>query len=556
MKDHDTVLAARLEQLVPVPNRAADWADAVERAQPRFARPVVLALAGVLLLLATAAGVTAALGGFDPWLSGKPGKPAPHAEQKRFEAANGRSWAAFPKDTKLRELIRTTVAGKTYALFGFRSGNSLCLKLKAVSLGHSTQVGCAAATTVAHVTAPIVVVNADGAFYDRYNHESAEASYGIAADGVSRVTIDATDGQHRATVDSNSYLWVEDEPNTGNHVLAIRAVGGDGREQTVRTADPAGSFGLFSGAGRSGRPPGPTRVQRTIRNPTIGWYARGEKRGFPLNGGSVRAVKPDPLGNFAIGLSGRYCLVTYVGSDSPFGTSCSNGADFFARGPMNVTLDGTGSSRFDFIAGAAADGVAQVKVFLQDGEVVNVPLRDNLFGALVPEPQLPARIVAYDARGRVVGIDVFPAAGLAAGAPASARRDLRVVARVRASDGVTATLRVGRRVRQIRCWRVDFSTGQRRGGCVPLGTGPYADVDLVQAAGADVFVMGNVRAPVEKVELRFADGRRILVTPVNGQFVVPVPARELRPERQLAFAFGERNDGTVVQRAGFLFKKP
>jgi hypothetical protein len=557
VNDRDAALAVRLEQLVPVPNRQRDWADVVERARPRLRRrPLVLALAAALLMLATAAGVTAALGGFDAWLNGEPGKPAPRAEQARFEAANVRSWAAFPKDTKLRELIRTTVAGKTYVLFGFRSGNSLCLKLKGVSLGHSTEIGCAAATTVAHVTAPIVVVNANGAFYDRHNHESAEVSYGIAADGVSGVTIDAPDGQHRVIVRSNAYLWVEDEPNTGNHVLAIRAVGGDGREKTVHVADPAAMFGPLPGGGRAGPPPGPTRVERTIRRPTIGWYARGEKRGFPGGGGGVRAVKPDPLAAFAVGLSGRYCLVTYEGSDSPFGRSCSRGAaEFFARGPMNVTLEGSGSSRFELLAGAAADGVDRIKAFLEDGEVLNVPLRDNLFGTLVPAPQLPARIVAYDARRRVVGIQVFPPLRLVL-VPERALRHLRAVARVRARNAVTAVLRVGHSVRGIRCWRVDFSTGQRRGGCVPLDTGPYVEVGLVQPAGDNVFVIGDVRVPIEKVELRFADGRRIFVTPVAEQFVVPIPGRELRPGRQLAFAFGERKDGTVVQRSGFLFKYP
>lgn len=557
MNDRDAVLAARLEQVVPPPTRAPDWSDVVERARPRLRRPLVLAFAAALLLLATAAGVTAALGGFDTWLAGEPGKPAPRAEQKRFEAANGRTWAAFPTNTKLRELIGTTVAGKTYVLFGFRSGNSLCLKLKAVSLGHSTEVGCAAATTVAHVTAPIVVVEADGGFMDRYNHESAEVSYGIAADRVSRVTIEATDGLHRATVDSNAYLWVEDQPNTGNHVLAIRALGGNGRAKTVRVADPAESSGPFSGTAGSAAPPGPTRVERRIRRPRIGWYERGEKRGFPLEGGGVRAVKPDPLGNFAVGLTGRYCLVTYVGSESPFGTSCSNSAaEFFALGPMNVTLEGTGFSRFDFIAGAAADGVAHVKAFLQDGEVVNVPLRGNLFGALVPEPQLPARIVAYDARGRVVGIQVIPPSALLLRAPAAALRNLRAVARVHGSDGVTAVLRVGRRVRHLRCWRVDFSSGQRRGGCVSVDTGPYTEVELVQAARGDLFVIGHVRAPVEQVELRFADGRRVSVPSIAGQFVAWIPDNEVRPERQLAFAFGLRKDGTVAQRSGFLFKKP
>ena len=59
-------------------------------------------------------------------------KPAPSAEQKKLASFG------FPQDTKLRELIRTTVDGKVYVLFGFRSGESLCLRLKAVSLGDKT----------------------------------------------------------------------------------------------------------------------------------------------------------------------------------------------------------------------------------------------------------------------------------------------------------------------------------------------------------------------------------------------------------------------------------
>ena len=65
-----------------------------------------------------AAGVTAALGGFNAWLSGLPGKPAPQREQERFDAANERSLAAFPKGTQLRELIRTKVDGKLYVFVG------------------------------------------------------------------------------------------------------------------------------------------------------------------------------------------------------------------------------------------------------------------------------------------------------------------------------------------------------------------------------------------------------------------------------------------------------
>src|SRR5947208_8467736 len=189
MSDIDLPLRHALDTLVPEPRREPDWLDVLQRAaQPRiWRRPFVLALAAALLVLGTAAGVTAALGGFDAWLSGKPGKPAPAVEQKRFEAANGRTWASFPQGTELRELIRTTTGGKTYVLFGFRSGKTLCLRLKAVSLGHSTEPACMPVSTIARASSPIVLVTSDSGFQDRHAQGSAEFSFRIAADGVPQV---------------------------------------------------------------------------------------------------------------------------------------------------------------------------------------------------------------------------------------------------------------------------------------------------------------------------------------------------------------------------------
>src|SRR5207247_5570013 len=104
-----------------------DWGDVVARARKARTRGLAVVLAATLTLFGSVAAVTAALGGFDRWLSGEPGKPASSAEQQKFEAANSRSWAAFPKDTKLRELIRRDVGGKTSVLFGFRTGAPPCL---------------------------------------------------------------------------------------------------------------------------------------------------------------------------------------------------------------------------------------------------------------------------------------------------------------------------------------------------------------------------------------------------------------------------------------------
>src|SRR6266571_4535710 len=215
MSDIDLPLRHALDMLVPEPRREPDWLDVLHRAKPRlWRRPLVLALAAALLVLGTAAGVTAALGGFDAWLSGKPGKPAPKSEQQWFEAANGRTWAAFPKGTQLRQLIRTNIEGKTYVLFGFRSGKTLCLKLRAISLGHSTEPACTPVSTLAHSASPLVIVNSDFGFQDKHAQGSAEFSFGIVADGVSRVEVHAVDGTHEAGIGGNAYLFVENEPNT------------------------------------------------------------------------------------------------------------------------------------------------------------------------------------------------------------------------------------------------------------------------------------------------------------------------------------------------------
>ncbi len=224
MNEFSSHVFDQLDAYTPELDRWPDWGDVVRRAQKqRRTRRLVLAVAAALTLFGSAAAVTAALGGFDRWLSGEPGKPAPLAEQQKFEAANGRSWAAFPKGTKLRELIRTDVAGKTYVLFGFRSGDTLYLKLKAVSLGHSTEASCTPKATLAHTSAPIVVVNREWGFDTRHAHESAQVSFGIVSDGVTRVDVAATDGSHRAVIGGNAYLFVENEPNTGNRVFHARS---------------------------------------------------------------------------------------------------------------------------------------------------------------------------------------------------------------------------------------------------------------------------------------------------------------------------------------------
>src|SRR5207253_4506950 len=144
---------------------------------------------------------------------------------------------------------------------------------------------------------------------------------GIAADGVTRVDVLATDGRHRAFIGGNAYLWIENEPNTGNQVTRIIARGPGAHRTTLQISKPdaPGQLRAFEL-----HVPGPTRVQARIAHPTIGWYLRREQRGLSIDQarltsrqrrelkrfdkGFTRLVKPDPLSDVVLGSSGHLCI--------------------------------------------------------------------------------------------------------------------------------------------------------------------------------------------------------------------------------------------------------
>jgi hypothetical protein len=558
MNEFDARVFDLLDAFTPEPKRWPDWQDVLGRTRARHTRRLVVAIAAAVGVLGCAAGVTAALGGFDAWLSGSPGKPAPKAEQKRFRSANEQSYFGFPKDTKLRELIRTTVDGKLYVLFGFRSGESLCLRLKAVSLGHSIGPGCAPAARLRHASAPILPVIPNFSFADKHNHPSAATSFGTAADGLSKMIVHAVDGDHRAALAGNAYLWVQDEPNSGQRALSVTAVSSAGTRVTL-------PFEEATAPNRHAR--GPDHVQARIAHPTVGWYIRGEKRGvghMEINrirtdgrgfiDDSTRFVRPDPDSNVLVGLTGRWCLLVAYGRSGP-SASCSSGDGFWSQGPLNWTMTGEYSDQFMRINGVAADGVRRVVIFLADGQRQRTALRDNLFTTLVATSEFPARIIGYDEAGRVVGVITLPTPFLFnKRVPAAATR-LRPVFRVRAPRGAAAVARVGRAAGGYRCWRVDFSTSVSRDGCEStFATGPWIWVDLVQPAGDDLFVVGHTRAPITRVQLEFPNGDVRRSRPVAGLFVIAVPRGHLSTERQTAFVRGYSKEGWVIQRQGVVFK--
>jgi hypothetical protein len=567
MLDVEPIVLDELGELSPFePELRGDWAAVLAASGPplrslsrkRRAAFTLAAIVAGLVLIGSALGA-AGIGPLSPigaWLRGTPGSPAPRSAVRSFRAENGHSWASFPRTAKLRMLIARSFGGQRYVLYGFRSGNSVCLTLAAKTLRTSLGPACAPVSAVEHLSAPVLAVAADrtvAAFPDR---RSAQVSFGISADQVRRVVVETVDGNHTAAVGGNAYLWVDTSPASFDRVTALDVTTANGASTRV----PVEISDLLVGPVAPPTPTGPTRVQKTIRDPHVGWVRRGETRGLSqqqahltptqsrlVPGSGVRFFKPDPTSNIVVGFDGG-CLYLDGGS------ACIGPTDMFKRGPLWYMVSvGGGVNRsdvFSTVAGVAADGVAYVRAFLSDGTSVRLPLEDNVFAGVIPNHP-PFKLVAYAADGEVVGLvtlaDRPPA-------PRAARR-LHPVLHVTGAGAATATLSVGLPVHGTQCWRLVTSANRGQHECTAAVTGPSVTLQGVQSAGGAVFVFGTTRSPVARVYLLFDDGTRTAVERAGTWFLGTVPARELAHTRRRARVVGVTRSGDVVQRPAFFYKE-
>ena len=122
------------------------------------------------------AAIERTLDGFSAWLTGEPGTPASEQEQNAFDQANARSCAAFPAGTELRKLLVTRSAGATFTLYGFRGGESLCLRLVADGAVEGTSTSCAPLRALRTAKAPALVVATDYRLARRSGSTAASSS--------------------------------------------------------------------------------------------------------------------------------------------------------------------------------------------------------------------------------------------------------------------------------------------------------------------------------------------------------------------------------------------
>src|SRR5919204_2296273 len=418
MTDGELVLRELLGTLVPERAEAAEWDDVLRRAgvasKPRRRRPLVLAPAALVLagLAVSPIGTAIADGvsGFAAWIRGEPGTPATPGEQQTFERANERTWVKFAPGTELRRLLETKVAGTTFTLYGFRSGDDLCLRLVARGNETSASTHCAPLHALQTARAPALVIATDegiGTVHVPPNDEgfvpnAYSASFGIASDGVSQVLLRDDNGTHEALLGGNAFLYVDERPPAGTRVRSAEAVAADGSRAALgMESQPYGYFDLP--ATPKGRPQGPTHVDRKVDRGSIGWVERREARGEPVpparlksllplahstKGGRIvfaRVLEPNAAeyvrvavavvrGGSPIRLRGCTGTIDRTG----MGGGCSEAPQLFARWPFTVSVStNSGSDQYSLLSGLASDDVARLALFGVAGPPLEVPLRDN-----------------------------------------------------------------------------------------------------------------------------------------------------------------------------------
>jgi hypothetical protein len=586
--EFDPAVIRVLERYAPMPDQSVEWDLVLHRAhvvgRPPRRRLLVLALmAGVVMLLVLATPLGGAIRGlvadFSRWLTGTPGTAVSEEKQREFDQAQARSWVAFPGSPKLRQLSRVEKDGVTYDLVGFRSADSLCIRVITSGAVHDRRLTCAPVDELRNDDVPVRVLFADWGIgkgdkreqigFSTYSSARAQVTAGIAADGVESIDLHDDQGSHRVPAVSNAFLYVAERPEVGQRVMEIRAQLADGQPVEVPFTVAPWAFGDFGGA--SGVPGGPTKVEREIDTGEIGWVARHDERGAPIddslrdkfhafsNISFGRVLTPDPNspkrlaitigapGGHGAAMSSALCE-TLLASDGTAAGGCLDSR--FRHGPFSFgySVSGAGDQYATF-AGVASDDVARLELFTATGSKLEVPLRDNAYLAEVALARLPAKLVAYDKQGRVIGIEQTPRSEGPARLISPPILHLSV-----AADGVGTIELLANKTREGgQCWEAK-GTGKvsfRGGSCIgtrwtvaPLRVAPIPD--------PAVFLYGRAREDIRTLTLRYADGEQSELTPGKYGYVLAlIPAEHRRTGHQLVALTGRGEDGRIIAREDF-----
>jgi hypothetical protein len=586
--DVEPYLRDELAKLPVAPPSDGGWNDVLARAgergrrrRRRVASAVALAAAAALALAVTPLGgaIAQTLGDFSDWLQGTPGEPATAEEQRAFEQANARSWAGFPGSPELRRLAEVDVDGVHYRLFGFRGGDSLCLRLVASDEATGRAQACAPVSDLRNDEAPARVLLTDYPIgkgdkertigFDTYRAPRAQVTAGIVADGVAAVELVDPSGSHRAAVTANSFLYVAERPEVGQRVAAVHAQLDDGTSVAVPFSPPPfGAVGRGSGLS-TGEPGGPRAVDYRPEGGRIGWLDRQEARGQPLDVVPARVLghadvefgrvlTPDPASPKRMAVmigkpwmpprvsarqSGKSVCYFLVSGEGAAG-GCVELDKPFAQAPFTFGYSVLhGSDQYATFSGIASDDVASMALYTATGNRLEVPLRDNAFLVEVALARLPAKLVGYDRDGKVIGIRATPpeqGPATVVGQPIVDRR-LEI-------EGGSVELKAYATAEGGECFFVRARGAARvnMGGCVPKEW-KLAPVRVSPVGQPPAAFVGKVRADVDHLVVRYEDGFELRLEPDKRGYVLQeTPANRRRGNVELVEIGGVAADGKVI----------
>lgn len=440
MIDVDPLIRDEFERLVPTSSAArADWPDVRRRAGFGSGRRR-RAVGAVVVATGLAAAAVSPLGGaisntftgFSDWLTGTPGKDVAPVKQRAFERAT-----PFAGNPRLRELLTVDLDGRQFFLYGFETRQVVCLRVAVWSLeGVGPQAACVSRVDLRRSRDLVLPVKANmsvgrlgplpRAAGDPPTVPKYLLTFGVAAGDVRAVAVKTDRGVTPAAVGNGAFLHVVVPGRRGVWARSVRATTGTGRSQVVPLAvNVSGQPALRTGL----RAQGPAKVERTITAGTIGWFARREPRGVSartagLNRhcctGFVRVIYPDPNDFLGVVIGDKTlwrapphpgfaipedAICVGLVSRGGVGSGCRDPDRLFGLGPLELTWGFSGAGQQTWIvSGIASDDVTRIEVFLGNGERWRAPLRGNATAFRIQRAKFPARVVAYDAGGRVIDV--------------------------------------------------------------------------------------------------------------------------------------------------------
>jgi len=594
MIDVEPLIEQSFGRLWPVPVVEPDWNGVLRQAgvQPRRVRRrralAVGALAAAVIAVLAATPIGAAIArsiwNFPAWLDGHPGTPASSQAQKDFERANARSWTAFPRGAQLRKLIATSRAGSDYTLYGFRSGDELCLRLVVTGVARGSTTGCAPLSDLRSRPAPAIPIEVDDIGFGnvpgkhvridgrRYTIAQAGVTFGIVADGVRAVIVRSSDATRRAFVANDAFLVTVSEPKAGARADEIIARTSDGHSYSVPFAQTPFATALRVSAPH-GTVHGPAKVQRVVHGGNIAWLTRHEPRGEPLprrfpsalNGTRSRLlygrlIQPDPRSPLRVSVSlyrvrsapsythlkpGLY-VCDFLVEGRGAGGGCNHLATAFQDQQFSFSLGGSlGSDQYELLGGIASDQVARLRIFFGDDGTLSVPVKDNAFATLVSRARFPIRVVAYDSASRVIGIDTEGGDEMAIPPAPVKGAAWTTVSRAVAADGTSATISTEPAHGGGLCWRIRFSDEPGSNAICPSRTweGPPVNLVVQDTTKGGALIYGRVSPQVSTVVVRYRNGTNATVKPYRGLVLVGAPQHVTPPANPVAEIIGLDKSG-------------